>query len=44
MTNVLFLIQTLLVTVSDSGTAPVNLTGGPLQYTYRLKEITNICL
>ena len=27
--------KTLLVTVSESESAPVNITGGPLQYTYR---------
>ena len=31
----IFFFKTLLVTVSDSDTAPVNITGGPLQYTYR---------
>jgi len=31
--------QTLLVTVSESESAPVNITGGPLQYTYRFTEI-----
>jgi len=31
--------QTLLVTVSDVDDPPVNITNGPLQYTYRFSEI-----
>ena len=34
-----FYFQTLLLTFSDSDYPPVNITGGPLLYTYRFTEV-----